>query len=89
VQKWRAHAKISADFSVLAPAALSRALGDRGMEVRPGRIRLWAHRGLLTRANPDYNEDGKPLPAMYQLGAVRKLYTDMLVGKHTKESTHV
>jgi hypothetical protein len=88
VQQWRAHGRTAAEYAILTATELSRALGGYGLDIRPARVRLWSHRGLLARANPDHDEDGRPIPAMYRLGDALDTYQRLQIKKHEpKENT--
>jgi hypothetical protein len=88
VQQWRAHGKTAAEYAILSAPELSRALGGYGLNIRPATIRQWATRKHLTRANPDHDEDGRPIPAMYRLGDALDAYQKLQIKKHEpKENT--
>ncbi|WP_284984273.1 hypothetical protein [Arthrobacter sp. efr-133-TYG-118] len=88
VATWRAHSKTAAEYAILTPTELSRALGGYGFNIRPGTIRMWATRGHIHRANPDHDETGHPIPAMYRLGDALDTYQAMQIRKHQpKENT--
>lgn len=56
------------------PNTLSQRLAAiHGETITPEHIRLLASKGLLTRANPERDSDGKKLRAMYRLGDVKNL----------------
>jgi hypothetical protein len=88
VQQWRAHGRTAAEYAILSAPELSRALGGYGLNIRPATIRQWATRKHLSRANPDHDEDGRPIPAMYRLGDALDTYQRLQIKKHEpKENT--
>jgi hypothetical protein len=88
VQQWRAHGRTAAEYAILSAPELSRALGGYGLNIRPATIRQWATRKHISRANPDHDEDGRPIPAMYRLGDALDTYQRLQIKKHEpKENT--
>ena len=76
VLAWRDFAKGVFGQHVGTPADLSRKLStpEYGIEVTADRIRKWAQRDKLERANPATNETGQPIPPAYRLNDVLDLY---------------
>lgn len=76
VLAWRDFAKGVFGQHVGTPADLSRKLSapEYGIEVTADRIRKWASRDKLERANPATNETGQPIPPAYRLNDVLDLY---------------
>ena len=83
VLKWRAHAATAKNYYIGTPADLSRKLSapQYGHTITADQIRKWANRGKLTRANPETNETGNPIPPAYRLGDVLGLI-DAKLAKH-------
>jgi len=75
VLKWRHLAKQFAYDHVGTPADLSRKLSapQYGYSVTADQIRKWALREKITRANPELDEAGNPIPPAYRLGDVLEL----------------
>ena len=76
VLAWRDFAKGVFGQHVGTPADLSRKLSapEYGIEVTADRIRKWAQRDKLERANPATTETGQPIPPAYRLNDVLDLY---------------
>ena len=76
VAPWRDFAKGFFGQHIGTPADLSRKLStpEYGIEVTADRIRKWASRDKLERANPATNETGQPIPPAYRLNDVLDLY---------------
>jgi ribosomal protein L37AE/L43A len=72
VARWTAYAQTAKDYYIGTAADLSRKLSapQYGYLITADQIRKWATRGKLDRANPDADEDGKPIPPAYRLGDV-------------------
>jgi hypothetical protein len=68
--EWTGRALVSKEYVIGYPPALSRMLSTGGVPVTEQDIRNWAARGIIERANPETNEHGKELRAMYRLGDV-------------------
>lgn len=83
VLKWRAHAATAKDYYIGTATDLSRKLSapQYGHTVTADQIRKWALRDKITRANPEHDEAGKPIPPAYRLGDVLDLVTARLT-KH-------
>lgn len=86
VVAWRAYAQTAKDYYISSPADLSRKLSapEYGMTVTADQIRKWASRKVVTRpdgtkvarlqrANPEYDDQGWPIPPCYRLGDVLDL----------------
>lgn len=76
VLAWRDFAKGVFGQHVGTPADLSRKLStpEYGIEVTADRIRKWARRDKLERANPTHDEHDNPIPPAYRLTDVLDLY---------------
>jgi len=76
VLAWRNFAKGLFGQHVGTPTDLSRKLStpEYGIEVTADRIRKWARRDKLERANPAQDEAGEPIPPAYRLNDVLDLY---------------
>ena len=76
VLAWRDFAKSLFGQHIGTPTDLSRKLStpEYGIEVTADRIRKWAQRDKLERANPTTTETGDPIPPAYRLGDVLDLY---------------
>jgi ribosomal protein L37AE/L43A len=77
VARWTAYAQTAKDYYIGTAADLSRKLSapQYGYLITADQIRKWAtKRGekdpKLVRANPEQDEDGKPIPPAYRLGDV-------------------
>lgn len=78
IQEWRDTATTYArnqEHDIIGyPNALSQRLHRvHGENITPEHIRLLASKGLLVRANPERNEQGKVLRPMYRLGDIKDL----------------
>jgi len=78
VARWTAYAQTAKDYYIGTATDLSRKLSapQYGYTITADQIRKWATRGKLDRANPDADEDGKPIPPAYRLGDVLGLRID-------------
>jgi len=78
VARWTAYAQTAKDYYIGTATDLSRKLSapQYGYAITADQIRKWATRGKLDRANPDADEDGKPIPPAYRLGDVLGLRID-------------
>lgn len=76
VLTWRNFAKSLFGQHVGTPTDLSRKLStpEYGIEVTADRIRKWARRDKLERANPSQDEAGEQIPPAYRLNDVLDLY---------------
>ena len=80
VLKWRAHAATAQNYYIGSATDLSRKLSapQYGHTVTADQIRKWALREKITRANPEHDEAGKPIPPAYRLGDVLDLVQQKL-----------
>jgi predicted RNA-binding Zn-ribbon protein involved in translation (DUF1610 family) len=78
VLKWRAHAATAKNYYIGTAADLSRKLSapQYGYTITADQIRKWALREKITRANPENDEQGVPIPPAYRLGDVLALNLD-------------
>jgi hypothetical protein len=78
VLKWRAHAATAKDYYIGTATDLSRKLSapQYGYSITADQIRKWAQRDKITRANPETDETGKPIPPAYRLGDILNLNID-------------
>ncbi|WIV32210.1 hypothetical protein QN084_06255 [Paenarthrobacter sp. R1] len=76
VVAWRDFARKHYGNYIGTPTDLSRKLStpEYGIQVTADRIRKWAQRDKLERANPATNETGQPIPPAYRLNDVLDLY---------------
>lgn len=70
IVEWTGRALVSKEYVIGYPPALSRMLSTGGVPVTEQDIRNWAARGVLDRANPEQDDKGRELRAMYRLGDV-------------------
>jgi hypothetical protein len=75
VLKWRAHAETAKNYYIGTATDLSRKLSapQYGYNITADQIRKWALRDKIERANPEFDEAGKPLAPAYRLGDVLSL----------------